>query len=312
MACYGPISAWRLDDGEIVFREAGKIAAELKLPCGRCIGCRLDRSRQWAIRCMNEASLHDSSLFVTLTYDDAHIPPGGALRYPDYQGFMKRLRRWHVYEWRNQNPGASKSQYPGVRFYMCGEYGEKTLRPHYHALLFGLYLPDREPIGKSGDNMLWRSPTLERLWPHGHSSFGQVTFESAAYVARYTMKKITGEAAKEHYKRVDPASGEIFDVPPEFSRMSLKPGIGAPWLKKYKNDVYTFDAVNIRGKDMKPPRYYDKKLQEEDPDRFEELQAERFWKSQTDSNLDNNSRERLEVRHNVAKAASKLKKRNLE
>lgn len=253
MPCYSPIPAWQADDGQILFVERGSILRSLSLPCGQCIGCRLERSRQWAVRCVHESQLHDSNCFVTLTYDDDHIPHDFSLNYRHFQLFMKRLR---------------KSTADPVRFYMCGEYGDQTFRPHYHACLFNCSFADRQFFSNlSSGSKLYTSDNLSKLWPHGHSSIGDVTFESAAYVARYICKKVTGPAANDHYSRIDPYTGEIYQVVPDFSRMSLKPGIGANWFQRYRSDVYADgmsadkrDSVVIRGVRMKPPRYYDKLL----------------------------------------------------
>lgn len=92
MACFYPLAAWQTDDGDIVFKERGAIKRALTLPCGQCVGCRLERSRQWAVRCMHEASLYDQNAFVTLTYDQDHLPESGSLRYRDFQLFCKRAR----------------------------------------------------------------------------------------------------------------------------------------------------------------------------------------------------------------------------
>lgn len=174
MACFHPLRAFKTSCGEVVFSELGRydIALQLSLPCGQCIGCRLERSRQWAMRCMHEASAFDSNAFVTLTYDDASLPPNGSLKYSDYQLFMKRLRK-----------AIEPSK---VRFYMCGEYGEEEFRPHFHACLFGFDFPDKVKFKTTGSgSTIYTSKMLETLWPHGLCSTADVTFESAAYVARY-------------------------------------------------------------------------------------------------------------------------------
>src|SRR5688572_7925162 len=146
------------------------------------------------MRCMHEASLYPQNAFVTLTYDDAHIPPGGRLDYPEFQRFIKRLRK-----------DFAPSR---VRFYMCGEYGSLYHRPHYHACLFGIDFEDRLyaatlPSGAKS----YTSDRLSRLWPLGFSSVGDVSFESAAYVARYCVQKVTGPGSKAYYG----------DMPPEFN-----------------------------------------------------------------------------------------------
>jgi len=302
MACFHPIAAYQLDSGEVVFVERGRIKRPLFLPCGQCVGCRLERSRQWAVRCMHEAQMYDNNIFVTLTYDDDHLPTNSSLNYRHFQLFMKRLRK--------DFSGRS------VRFYMCGEYGEDFQRPHFHACLFNCFFTDRKIQGKlpSGAS-LYVSERLERLWPFGFSSIGDVTFESAAYVARYCMKKVTGRNADAHYERVDWATGEIIQVEPEFSRMSLKPGIGADFFAKYRDDIYTRspdgvkDMVVMRGKVMKPPRYYDKLLEKASDFSSDYVEFLRYKKAQMFG--DDNSPERLVVREKCAEAALKLKVRSL-
>lgn len=280
-----------------MFREVAN-SRHLQLPCGQCVGCRLERSRQWAMRCMHESQMHDENSFVTLTYSDEHAT--SELKYLDFQLFMKRLRKRF----------ANKR----IRFYMCGEYGEKFSRPHFHACLFGVgFYEDRElwrelPSG----SRLYRSKALEELWPFGFSSIGDVTFESAAYVARYVMKKVTGRGAAEHYEYVDEL-GEIKQRTPEFTRMSLKPGIGAEWIKKYKSDVYHGDGsaeVLVDGMSVKPPRYYDLYLEQLDGVEIDVVKFGRYEKSL--SRREDQSPDRLSAREQVAEARLKFKKRSLE
>lgn len=241
MPCFKPIKAYRGSTGGLFFWRKSGTDSELFVACGQCIGCRLERSRVWAARCMHEASMHDENCFITLTYKDDPFN----LEYRDFQLFMKRLRKVA----------------PGVRFYMCGEYGEEFSRPHFHACLFGYNFPDRVRFG----SRLYRSALLERLWPHGFSSIGAVTFESAAYVARYILKKITGDLADEHYRYVIPDTGEVIQRNPEFCHMSLKPGIGTGWLNRYLSDVYPDGDMVVRGVKTRPPRYYDKVFKRIDP-----------------------------------------------
>lgn len=294
MACFSPLPAWQTEGGEIVFVERGKIARSLTLPCGQCIGCRLERSRQWAVRCVHEAQLHDHNQFVTLTYRDESLPYDGSLRYRHFQLFMKRVRR----------------KYGPVRFFMCGEYGEQLHRPHYHACLFGLELTDKQVWSVRQGVTLYRSPSLEVLWPHGYVTVGDVTFESASYVARYVTKKVTGKRADEHYTRVNLETGELRTLTPEFVRMSLKPGIGAQWIQKFQADCYTTDTIHLRGSQMKPPRYYDKRIAAIDDDLHAEIQARRYQKSLRSA--EDSTPERLAVREKVARARLALKKRSYE
>lgn len=291
MPCYHPLTAYKTADGSVIFQERkGDVVSTLSLPCGQCIGCRLERSRQWAMRCMHESSLHKANSFLTLTYSNDFLPERGQLVYTDFQKFMKRLRkRVHPLK---------------PRFYMCGEYGETTSRPHFHACIFGFDFPDKRAFKRSGSGaVLYRSELLESLWPYGQSLIGDVTFESAAYVARYVMKKVTGHNSKSHYERLDSDTGEIYSMVPEFTRMSLKPGIGAGWFDKYQSDVYPHDFVVVRGKETKPPKYYDRLLEKANPDAFEVLKFER--ESAARSNYLDNTDERLLVKENVKKAAIK-------
>lgn len=295
MACFSPLTAWQLDGGEVVFVERGKIKRELKLPCGQCIGCKLERSRQWAIRCVHESQMHANNVFVTLTFNDEEVPDDYSLDHRYFQLFCKRLRKVN-------GP---------FRYYMCGEYGEQFSRPHFHACLFGCWFDDRRPYRMlDSGSQLYTSETLERLWPHGFSSIGDVTFESAAYVARYIMKKISGQAAEQHYTAVDSETGEIFNRKPEYTRMSLKPGIGATWFEKYKKEVYPLDRVVVRGIEMKPPRFYDKLLKLDSNFLSDDIEYDRYVKAMKVAA--DNTPERLKTRETVAKSRLNFKIRSLK
>lgn len=299
MPCYHPLAAVRSGGQVKILSSVANLRSgefsNLTLPCGQCIGCRLERSRQWAIRCMHEASLHENNDYVTLTYSDDHVPHDGGLNHRHFQLFMKRLRKYF------NRP---------VRYYMCGEYGGNFGRPHFHALLFGISFLDRTPWQKSPSGfMLYRSETLERLWPFGFSSIGDVTFDSAAYVARYIMKKHTGADAYRTYQTVSTVTGEIYDRVPEYNRMSLKPGIGADWFVKYSSDVYPHDHVVIDGSPSKPPRFYDKLLSRVDPDTFLAIKDKRML--DIADSLSDNTPARLVTKEIVTKAAISQLKRSL-
>lgn len=258
-----------------------------EIACGNCVGCRLSRAQGWMIRCVHEAQMHPANAFLTLTYNNEHLPGNGSLQPDQVQRFMKRLRR------------AVAPQ--RVRFYLCGEYGEQFARPHYHALIFGWAFPDRVEHGRSPKgNILFRSPLLEDCWPFGYTSIGEVTRESAGYAARYVMKKITGEQASDHYHRVDPETGEAWSVIPEYNRMSLKPGLGESWLKRYWKDVYPGDFVVIEGKKYKPPRYYDVWLEANHPEVHAEVVHKRMLHAQEHDS--DNTWERLGAREEVKQA----------
>jgi len=255
------------------------------VPCGQCIGCRLERSRQWATRILHETKCHDDSLFITLTYNDDNLPKGGTLVKRDVQLFVKKLRR-------SISPVK-------VSYFHCGEYGGQTQRPHYHLILFGHDFPDKElyRITETGDR-LYRSSQLEGLWGKGYCPIGSVTFESAAYVARYCVEKLTGDAGKAAYE----ATGRI----PPYVTMSTKPAIGKRFLDAFYSDVYPHDEVITRGISCKPPKYYDKILEKTNPELFKQIKRQR--QELAESNPDNADNERLRTKEAVKNAQIKTLK----
>lgn len=261
MACVSPLTAYRSPKGGVSFspKQGG---VKFNLPCGQCRGCRLERSRQWAVRCMHESKMHEFNCFLTLTYDDAHLPDNGNLYYPDFQKFMKRLRK----------------RFKGVEinYYMCGEYGERFGRPHYHVCLFGVDFLDRKEFrkGESGF-MTYTSELLSKIWTDGDAFVGDLTFESAAYCARYIMKKLTGAAAVMQQIRLNRLTGELYQFVPEFTHMSLKRPIGRSFFEKYKDEIFPFDRVVVRGKESLPPRYYCRVYRKVDPDSWEDISRKR-------------------------------------
>lgn len=244
------------------------------------------------MRCVHEAQMHSDNSFVTLTYNDENLPYGGTLVKKDWQDFMKRLR-WHV-------------KVP-VRYYYAGEYGEQTLRPHYHACLFGFDPPDKQVYTKRGEHVLYTSELLTSIWGKGFVSVGTVTFESAGYVARYCMKKVTGKKAEEHYRRVDTRTGEIVDVLPEYADMSRRPGIGAEWLSLYGDETYAHDSVIVNEREVLPPKYYDAKRPEEEMLRVKAARVRGAKAHSEDSTM-----ARLRVREQVKEAQVKSLKRGVE
>lgn len=300
MTCFNPVKGYRHSNGTVKFAANGGVHRPIEVSCGQCTGCRLRRSVDWAARCVHENSLYFMSSFITLTYDDNKIWRC-SLEYRDFQLFMKRVRKelgyFDVKHW---------TWLP--RFYMCGEYGDITRRPHYHVLLFGLYFADRVPYGKSGSGAeLYTSALLDSLWTHGKSWIGDVTFESAAYVARYCMKKVTGKNAASHYEAVDSLSGEIIQLEPEFNSMSLKPGIGKMWYDRFFKQTVLHDNVIIDGREIPVPRYYDNLLKKIDPVHYDMVA---FHRSESVDFADNTAA-RLAVKEAVIKARISLKTRSL-
>lgn len=243
------------------------------IPCGKCIGCRMEYSRQWANRCMLELQYHKSAYFVTLTYNDYFVPisyypdketgealPSFTLRKRDFQLFMKRLR----FKFSDQK----------IRFFACGEYGPSTFRPHYHAIIFGLELPDLVPLpNQIRGNQYYSSRSLEEVWSSdvetpslipgdlpsrsgrcqiGHVTITNVTWETCAYTARYITKKLNGPEAQFYTD---------FSLAPPFVLMSRRPGIARQWYEDHPGCMET-DYINIKtaegGRKFRPPHYYDK------------------------------------------------------
>ncbi len=256
----------------------------IQLPCGQCIGCRLEYSRQWAIRCTHEASMHLHNCFITLTYDEQHLPKNGTLIVKDYQDFMKRLRH-------SVKPKK-------IRFFHCGEYGEKNGRPHYHACIFNHDFEDKTLFRKINNVPLYISNTLTQLWGKGLVSIGAVTFESAAYVARYIMKKQNGTTIESKYENIDFKTGEVITLKKEYTTMSRRPGIAHDWYNTYKDDVYPHDYLVIRnGKKIKPPKYYDSLYELDNPEQHANVKENR--KIEGIKNADNNTYDRLRVREKI-------------
>lgn len=267
----------------------------MEIPCRHCIGCRLDRAAEWQGRLIHESKMHPLNSFITLTYNNANLPKDGSLNKKHFQDFMKRLRF---------NTGCP------IRYFVCGEYGETTNRPHYHAIIFGYDWPDkrRYSSGSKGDP-LYRSEKLNEQWGLGDCYIGAVTPESCGYVARYVMKKVTGELAEEHYRVVNTTTGEVHDLLPEYINMSTRPAIGRNFYEKFKDEIIRQDSILIRGKKRKVPRYYDKLTGKEDPYLLEELKYLRS--EQAKSRADDNTDARLAVREEVKKAQIKTLKRTL-
>lgn len=244
-------------DHSVGYVDIPKDSRILQIPCGKCKECRLRYAKVWSDRCMLESQFHESSYFLTLTYDDVHLP-SNMYGYPtlvkkDFQDFLKRLRARLPYQ---------------IRFYMCGEYGTHTRRPHYHAIIFGLYLDDlvfykRSPAG----DILYSSPFLEEVWSNGYVVVGDVTPQSCGYVARYVSKKV-GVDLNEVYAKTG--------IQREYTSMSLKPGIGK---KAYSPDMFRKGYVCVStekgGLKIYPPRYFEKFYESDCPEEFLEFKESR-------------------------------------
>lgn len=331
MPCFHPVPGYvKPGGGWTASPFVGYRDRPMKRPCGNCVGCRLEHSRQWAIRCHHEASLWEDNCFITLTYDNDHLPEDRGLHYRDFQLFMKKLRK----------------RYTGrrIRVAVAGEYGtwcrkcslhpeqcrcEKTIegpgRPHFHALLFNHDFEDKKLFKMRNGVPLYVSSALEQLWTVGFSSVGTATFQSAAYVARYITKKINGKMAEQpiefihpktgevlavrHYDWADPETGSVHSRAPELFQPSRGGksasgenlgGIAKQWFVKYKSDVFPEDFVVVNGRKMRPPKFYERQLALDDPETFEEMKRRRQQRALRQQ--ENNTPERLAVRETVQKA----------
>ena len=295
----------------------------MEVACGQCLGCRLDRSRMWAMRIIHESVLPEHNgcnCFITLTYDDDHIPANWSLEKKDFQDFMKRLRK-----------GLAPLR---IRFFHCGEYGNKCKhipvwderrtvkdcelcnvgRPHYHAILFGCDfggVRNWEPVGQSNGVVYYTNAELQRYWPLGFVQVGQVTFQSAAYVARYVLKKVNGKNEREHYMLVDGDSGACHWVEPEYCTMSRRPGIGRDFFERFKDDMFPSDEVPVPGVGVmkKVPRYYEEIFARDDPGIHEEVKALR--RAFRLAHADEYTPSRLMAKYKVKKAQSDMLRREI-
>lgn len=221
--------AWQTNTGGILLGNRPPPGATspdpLNLPCGKCLGCSLAIGKAWALRCQLEDQQHQASSFVTLTYDDAHLPP--TLQRRDLSAFLKRLRT-----------NATRRATTGpLRFFACGEYGEQNKRPHYHAIVFGL--PATQPL------------LVEDSWGLGFTKTAHATPATIAYTAGYTAKK-AGWRNDQAFERIDPETGEVYTWQPPFLQMSRRPGIGAH-ARQWTNSWRLFAVHN--GHPMPVPRF---------------------------------------------------------
>lgn len=306
MPCYHPLTGYRsktvnpaTGKRSIVFNQSeGFKDLCVTLPCGRCIGCRLEYSRQWACRAVHEMKSHPTGCSLTLTYDDEHLPPGGTLQKEDHQKFMKLLRKKY----------APKE----IRVFYCGEYGEKHKRPHYHTCLFNHDFEDKKWNGEMTETgyKLYESEELNKLWKLGRARVAELNFETAAYAARYMTKKIKGPKAAEHYKGRLP---EYADA--SRGRGEVK-GLGYAYCKKWLYEIYPADEVMIEkmGKyiAIPPPKYYDKILEKTDPELYSRVMAKRKAEQWALRDNPDSTPERLNARRQVHEAQGKMLKRTIE
>lgn len=260
MPCANPIRAYRAaTGGPLLFNapnthNGATTYTALDIPCGYCILCRNEQARQTAVRITHEAQTWIENCFITLTYNDDQIPDHGSLDYSHLQKFWKRLRK----------------QIGELRYYAVGEYGDKTLRPHYHACIFGHAFIEDRIITKQKPHLLWTSPMLNQIWGHGNVQVGALNFQTARYTASYVTKKLR---SKQRYVRIDETTGEL--IPVTQPRAFMSRNIGKEWWITYGHQLKDHDRIIINGQKQKPPKAYDKWLAERDPVKLEQIKQRR-------------------------------------
>lgn len=289
MTCLSPRTVGFKSDGKTICwsqTQYSKEFATFQLPCGKCLPCRLEYARQWAVRCVHEAQMHEENCFITLTYDDAHlISP--KLIYKHFQDFMKRLRK--------TKPDAQ------IGVFVTGEYGEKRKRPHWHALIFNWRPSDPEyKYTSDRGDIVFSSKSLSKLWPSGAAEFGDVTFNSAGYCARYAAKKLGH--GKDGTHGLEP-----------ISKKSSKHAIGKRWLEKYWPDAFNHGRIILPdGASCAIPRYYEKWLQKNEPEAFvryvTQTKNEKIQKAQNKEAKEKDKETKINLLRSAARRGLQIKR----
>ncbi|QCQ84910.1 replication initiator protein [Blackfly microvirus SF02] len=308
MSCYSPVNAWY---SKVINPETGKRLLQykpqgsltgyrFKVGCGHCPGCLLERSRQWGIRAMHENRMHKQSAFLTLTYSNDTLPRDGSLVKRHLQLFHKKLHNRLL-----------RSRGVGIRYYSCGEYGSLNQRPHYHVLSFGYDPPDKLLYSRNHrDEPIYSSRELDAMWGYGDTKVGEVTFESASYVARYCLKKVSAAVREAGHYVVYDADGVIHERLPEFQLFSTNPGIGSSYFDRYKDEIMAHDTIIMGNREVPSVRYYDKKIEAIDPLRYKQIKRNRVRKALLVSKIEAGP-DRMRVKELLLLKCMKLKERNL-
>lgn len=303
MTCFRPLKGYINPEGQFKSSIRGQgWGIRTQVPCGYCLGCRIRKRNDWAIRCHHESKFHPVSTFITLTYDTEHLPMHSSLHKPHLTAFLNGTR---------QSNGSART-----RFFASGEYGTKTHRPHYHAILFGYWPTDFKQARTGKPYAEGTSEKLSKLWNKGFVTCGAVNYATAAYVAKYCLERPTENLADRtfYYQRQDPIEDRQVDVEPEFNCQS--PGLGKLWIQKYWTDVYPSDElVLLSGQQatvFKPPLYYDKWLRDNKPEIYAQVKLQRM--QNTDPDSPENGETRLAIRELSKRANMKASqtKRNLK
>lgn len=277
MPCAAPIRAYKAASGRLVFFKSTdwqyhvEPYTGLQVPCGTCILCREEQARQAAVRIAHEAATSDKSSFVTLTYNDTSLPAYGSLQYKDLTKFLKRARK----------------QFGKLRYYAVGEYGDQSLRPHYHLCIFGHDFTENRIVTRMSPHMLWTQTALTNCWGLGRVEIGALSFETARYTASYVTKKLR---SKQRYVRIDDTTGELVAV--EQPRAFMSDNLGKQWWIQYGQQLEYNDYVIINGKKQKPPKAYDRWLSEIKPKVIEEIKSNRIKKAKPSTKEQDRARAR--------------------
>jgi hypothetical protein len=244
---------------------------------------------------MAEARDHEENSWITLTYDDDNLPMHGSLSRDDVTKFFKRYRH-HLGDTR-------------IRYFGCGEYGEKRSRPHYHFCIFGHMPTDLVGDGVSSKgHPIWISPWLEDIWQKGRVQVAELSPDAAAYTARYSLKKVVGKYADEvdpetglkPYEKIDLITGEIVEVAPEMMFCSTHPGIGKAYYERFKSDLFPRGTAIYKGREVPVPEYFWKLLRVENPELYDALKVERSLLAKQSAAHPDNSPRRLADREAYA------------
>jgi len=289
MPCAAPIRAHKTPSGRLAFFKATdwqyhiEPYTGLQVPCGTCICCREEQARQAAVRIAHEAQTHERNAFLTLTYNDQTLPPYGSLNYQDLTKFLKRARK----------------AFGKLRYYAVGEYGDQSLRPHYHLCIFGHDFTEQRIITRKNPHLLWTQEAVTRCWGLGRVEVGALTFETARYTASYVTKKLR---SKQRYVRIDETTGELVAV--EQPRAFMSDNLGKDWWIQNRDQLEYNDYVIINGKRQKPPKAYDRWLGEIKPRLAEEIKTERANKAKPKTKIENRARARNAHAHVQRKTKS--------
>lgn len=272
MPCYKPILTEKIKQGEKVkFKKVRNVKEYTQtlnfnwkiqhmIACRKCIGCKLDNAREWAIRCQLETKESKNNYFISLTYATQYLHTNtqgiATCNNQDLTKFINSLRK-HF----------ERQGHKGIKYLASNEYGSKRKRPHYHICFFNLPLKDLKPTGEKNDigQPYFISKTIDKIWNKGMHKIGITNYESAGYVARYTLKKQT----KMEYKKLG--------IEPEKLRMSN--GIGLEYFKNHKDEIYKYDHITIKTekgvKNLLPPKYFDRKMNEKNSKLMQEIKEKR-------------------------------------